>query len=253
MINGKGLIGCGILLAVTTGCAGGKQPQPSPELTATQQVRKADSMIKAGRIKEALESISAAVSAHPEDAGLRLHRGRILFQVGQYAEAASAFEEALRLDPYYTDAHNRLGAAYAELGRTPEAEAEYRKALEDPAYPTPELTYLNLGLLYAAGGRDDEAIDAFRNSVELNPRYFQAHYELASILDSTGKLEEAAREYEVAGPAYASNGEYLYRLGFAYFRLGRKQQARETLGRIRDVAPGSHSAAEADELLRMLE
>lgn len=251
--RGWQVFGWAILLAWTAGCGGGPVQHTPQVLTTTQQVRKADSMVNAGRVKEALESIAAAVAADPDDARLRMHQGRILFQVGEYDKAAAAFEEALRLDPYYTDAHNRLGAAYAELGRKTEAEAEYRKALEDPAYPTPELTYLNLGLLYASGGRTDEAIDAFRKSVEINPRYFQAHYELASILDSSGNLEEAAREYEVAGAAYGDNGEFLYRLGFAYFRLGRKQEARETLGRVRVVAPGSHSAAQADTLLEKID
>ena len=65
-------------------------------------------------------------------------------------------------------------------------------------------------------------------------------------------LDEAAREYEVAEPGYRSFGEYHYRLGLTYYRLGDRDRAREHLSRAIDVAPGSPSAAQADELLRMM-
>ena len=93
----------------------------------------------------------------------------------------------LDLDPYYSDAHNFLGAVYQEQDRLADAEREYRRALENPAYPTPEKVYLNLGLLYAEQGRHEEAIDTLRRAVEINTRYYQGHFELAALLDRAGQ------------------------------------------------------------------
>ena len=116
----------------------------------------------------------------------------------------------------------------------------------------PEQVYLNRGLLYASQGRTEEAIEDLRRAVELNPKFYRGHFELASALDRLGNVQEAAREYEVATPGYRNVGELHYRLGFAYFRLGQHLEARESLNRAIAVAPGSPSAAQADELLRLI-
>ncbi|HXV74919.1 MAG TPA: tetratricopeptide repeat protein, partial [Candidatus Polarisedimenticolaceae bacterium] len=163
-----------------------------------------------------------------------------------------AFETALEHDPFLTDARNFLGAVYTEMGRIDDAEYQFREALEDPAYPTPEKVYLNLALAYVAQGRDEEAISELRTAVELNPKFYKAHYELASLLDRVGRIDEAAREYEVARPDYRNVGEFHYRLGFVYFRLGDRARARESLERAIEVAPGSNSAAQADDILKMM-
>ena len=50
-----------------------------------------------------------------------------------------------------------------------------------------------------------------------------------------------------------NDGEYWYRRGFAYYRLGETDRSRESLLRVRAVAPGSESAARADELLSVMD
>ena len=87
----------------------------------------------------------------------------------------------------------------------------------------------------------------------INPKYDRGHFELASVLERLGKLEEAVREYEVASRSYTSSGEYYYRLGFTYYRLGKLTKARENLIRVRSVSPGSPASAKADELLETIE
>jgi Tfp pilus assembly protein PilF len=176
----------------------------------------------------------------------------VCFLSGKYAEAEAALRKALEIDPTLADAHNNLGAVYDRTGRKDEAEREFRLAIADPVYPTPQKAYLNLGLLYGSAGRDSEAIHALRQAVEIDPKYYQAHYELAALLDRTGSLDEAVREYEVAAPDYQSSGEYFYRLGFGYFRLGNRAKAREALARAIEVSPGSEAAARSDEVLKLL-
>ena len=66
---------------------------------------------------------------------LRLFYGEINFQAGKFAEAEKAFQKALELDPYLTDAHLYLGAVYQEMDRLADAERQYLLALNNPAYP----------------------------------------------------------------------------------------------------------------------
>lgn len=242
------------VLVTAAGCGGGKTPQQAPiEHDKLYHVRMAESQFNGGRVSEALATLSEAIERFPDDPSLHHRYGLFCLRAARYEEAIPPLERALELDPYLTDAHNNLGIIYVELGEYGKAEQEFNEVLEDPAYPTPHLTELNLGLLYSEQGRNEEALRHLRRSVGIDPKFFKAHFHLASILDQFGQLMEAAREYEVAEPAFRNDGEYWYRRGFTYYRLGETDKARESLLRVRSIAPGSESAARADQLLAVLD
>jgi type IV pilus biogenesis/stability protein PilW len=242
-----------VAAAFTLGCGSSKKnPDKNPTIEAGKQIRMADSYFRAGRVSEALDIIDKAVVADPKNASLRNFAGQLNFFAGRNQEAERQFNEALKIDAYMTDARNNLGALYSATGRKDQAEQEFKKALADNAYPTLEKVHLNLGLLYGSQGREDVAIAEFRRAVEINPKFFRGHYELASALDKSGKLDEAIREYEVANPDYKSNPEYQYRLGLAYMRDQQAGKAREHLMRCQEIAPGSENASKALDLLKMI-
>jgi len=249
-------IGCGCVVVMLTllalSCAGSSTPKQDPQTELANKVRLAQGYFRGGRTTLALEAIQEAIDLDPNNPGLHNFSGQIHFVGGRFPEAEAAYEEALRLDPYLTDAHNNFGALYAETGRPSLAEQEYLSALKDASYPTPQKVYMNLGALYASQGRDDEALGMLRRAVEIDSSYYRAHFELAGVLDRQGKIEEAAREYEVASPAYRDSGEYHYRLGFVYFRLNNFPKATLQLERVLDIAPGTESAVRADELLKLM-
>jgi superkiller protein 3 len=244
-----GLIAAGLICAAA---CGGAKVKPNPETEVATKMRTAQAYFNAGRTGEALELMREAIAQDPGNPRLHNHYGKYCMLSGRFPDAEAAFEKALEIDPYLTDARNNLGAVLDETGREAEAEQQYRKALEDRAYPTPEKVYLNLGVLYDSQGRQEEALAAMRRAVEINPRYLQAHFNLADLLDRQGKLEEAAREYEVAAPDYRLSGEFHYRLGFVYYRLGDKLAAAEHFRRVIEVSPGSAQAARADEILKTI-
>lgn len=247
---------CGCVVVMLTllalSCGGSSTPKQNPQTELANKVRLAQGYFRAGRTTLALEAIQEAIDLDPKNPGLHNFSGQIHFVASRYPEAEAAYEEALRLDPYLTDAHNNLGALYAETGRPSLAEQEYLSALKDASYPTPQKVYMNLGALYASQGRDDEALGMLRRAVEIDSTYYRAHFELAGVLDRQGKLEEAAREYEVALPEYRGSGEYHYRLGFVYFRLHNHAKATTELETVLDIAPGTESAVRADELLKLM-
>ena len=250
--------GTGVAAVVITlclvACGGGekKPPKTDPASDASGKVRLAESYLRASRYSDALQAMDQAIALQPDNARYRNFQGQILFLAGRDAPSEQALRKALEIDPYLSDAHNNLGALYDRMGRKDEAEKEFKLALADPGYPTPEKAYLNLGMLYVSQGRDDEALRSMRRAVEMNPKYFQAHFQLASLLDRTGKLEEAAREYEVATPEYRGSGDFQYRLGFTYYRLQNYPKAREHLAKVLEMSPGSDNAVKANEILETI-
>ncbi len=251
--RGRLVLSAALALALAVAGCGGRAPEKrDPQSETARKMRMAQAYLGAGRNAEAIDVMDEAVREAPANAGLRNFYGQVCFVAGRHAEAEAAFRKALELDPFLGDAHNNLGALYDRMGRQDEAEREFRLAADDPAYPTPEKALLNLGLLYASQGRDEEAIRVLRKAVEIDRKYYRAHYELASLLDKGGSIEEAVREYVVAAPDYQASGEYHYRVGFAYFRLGERAKARESLLRAIEVSPGSEAAARSDEVLKLL-
>ena len=241
-----------LALAASFACGGTKKPPSNPNIEAGKSIRLADSYYRAGRVSEALDIIDKAITEDPKNPSVRNFAGQLNFFAGRNEEAEKQFLEALKIDAYMTDARNNLGALYAATGRQELAEQEFKKALADAAYPTLEKVNLNLGLLYSSQARQDEAIASMRRAVEINPKFWRGHYELASVLDKAGRLDEALREYMVASPDYKLDGEYHYRLGLAYMKDQQPGKAREHLSLCQQLAPGSENASRALDLLKML-
>jgi Tfp pilus assembly protein PilF len=197
--------------------------------------------------------LAELVAENPEDPQVCTVYGKYLFLAGRYPAAEQQLKRALELDPHLTDARNWLGVSLAQQQRYDEAREQYDLALKDPAYPSPQMVYLNLGMLYRAQGLDDKGIDQLRRAVQIDPRYFKAHFELALALETVGQFDEALDELVVAESAYRTDGTYWYRRGFLEFRLQRANKALDSLRRCLDVSPGSPAAAQARELMEVIQ
>ena len=241
-----------VLVASLSGCQATKVQPKDPATETATNIRLAESYFAAGKVNEALSILEKATASQPQNAALRNYYGQLCFLAGRNAEAEQAFRQALELDPRLTDARNNLGAVYDATGRKDEAERQFLQVLADQSYASPEKARLNLGILYRSEGRQDEAIFHLRQAVEINPKFWRGHFELASALDKAGLLDEAAREYEVAAPDYKNNGEYQYRIGLAYMKLDQPGKAREHFARCQELSPGSESASKAYDLMKML-
>jgi type IV pilus assembly protein PilF len=241
-----------ILFAFASACGATKSKPKDPASEAATQIRLAESYFSAGKVNEALGILEKAAASQPQNAPLRNYYGQLCFLAGRNAEAEKSFTQALELDPRLTDARNNLGAVFDATGRKDQAERQFLQVLDDQSYSSPEKARLNLGILYLSEGRNDEAIFQLRQAVQINPKFWRGHYELASALDKAGLLDEAAREYEVAAPDYKLNGEYQYRIGLAYMKLDQPGKAREHFSRCQELSPGSESASKAYDLMKML-
>lgn len=87
----------------------------------------------------------------------------------QWQEAAQANLQVVEMTPGDAEAHNRLGKAYTELGRVPEARAAYEQALR--ADPANLIAQRNLDRLSRIS--DAEAAELIKRAGrKLDPRFF---------------------------------------------------------------------------------
>lgn len=56
--------------------------------------------------------------------------------------------------------------------------------------------HLDLGIVYAESGRNDDALGEFKTAITLKPDDVNAHYRLGRLYRSMGKTAEAKAEFE---------------------------------------------------------
>jgi len=78
-----------------------------------------------------------------------------------------------------------------EAGRLEQAEAVYRKALEDGGPDA--LLFFNLGVLLEDMERKAEAAESYQAALQLDPRMADGHYNLALLCEQLGRPQEAIR------------------------------------------------------------
>src|SRR5258707_878121 len=88
-------------------------------------------------------------------------------QAGRLPEAEQIYRQILAADPQQADAWHWLGVLALQMGQYPLA-AEYivRATHFNPNMP---VAYSNLGRVYRALGKIDEAVSSFRRALDLQP------------------------------------------------------------------------------------
>lgn len=85
-----------------------------------------------GRAAEALDCIQRAVAIEPDVAKYHLNLGNAYLSLNRLGEARVAYENALKLDGNYQDAHYNLGTLLLKQDDAKEAEFHFKRAVEGP-------------------------------------------------------------------------------------------------------------------------
>ena len=179
-------------------------------------------LVELGRLDEAAGHFRTSLEIEPR-AEIYSDLGFTLARLGRADEARADYEKALALDPNCASAHFNLAVMYVQEGALADAEAQYRLAL--PGRPTAE-THNGLGYVLARQGRTDEALAEFRKAIEADPKFTPAYNNLAGALATQGKLAEAERYYELSLAEKPSAAVY-NALGDVLRRAGKTDEAAE--------------------------
>jgi len=120
--------------------------------------------------------LALSVAAAAEDGRAALERGLDLLRRQHYQEALDALETAKRTLPEQAQIYNLLGITLTQLHRIPEANDDFRKAIE--LNPKLADAHKNLGFNYWTSGSEAEAEQAFLTALKLNPADEFARYGL---------------------------------------------------------------------------
>src|SRR5205823_3445160 len=97
----------------------------------------------------------------------------------------------------------------------------------------------DVGTIFLDAHHYAEAIAQLRKTVEMDPSFYYAHWNLGQALELTGRLKEAKAEYEKAKVLSDDPLPEAF-LGHLYAKLGQKEKAREILADLHRPRPGTY-------------
>lgn len=109
------------------------------------------------------------------------------------AQAITAYQRVLELDPDHAAAHINLGTLHYNRQDYTLSEKHYRAAIQiDPRYA---LAYFDLGNVLDETGRVAEAIQAYNAALQLAPTYGDAHYNVALAYEKVREPRKALKHW----------------------------------------------------------
>ena len=155
---------------------------------------KAQTLLAERRYDEALAAFERLPDARRQP-GVALEIAGLLARQGRLAEARGIYRQALELDPDNARAH--LGLSRVAV-RQRDFHAAAQSALDalERNYADPWAHFL-LGCALRGMKQHEQAAEAFRAAISLNPNFPQAHLRLAALLEGRLGEAESAREHRV--------------------------------------------------------
>jgi Tfp pilus assembly protein PilF len=193
----RALLAVVVTLVLGQGCAS-KQSEELRKIQAKATYEQAVRNLRENRLALGMASLKEALQLDPDNAQYHNTLGLVLLNLARPVDAQAEFQKALDLDQGNPDLQHNLGIALAQQNRFEDAIAAYRKALTSPTYTTPEVAYYNMGEALIRLKRPQEAEEAFRAAIQLEPTMVAAQYGLGLALSQGGRRDEAKAAFRLA-------------------------------------------------------
>ena len=193
-----------------------------------------------------LEALEEVAKERPDDFRVQMTYGNALFAEERYAEAEAPLLRGRDLFPDFVgpgNAYTLLAAIYRELERDEEAIEALESLLRHNETAWDE--HLALADLLAGAGRSEEEAAILERTLYISPFDAGVHRRLAEFASADRRFDVAVRERAaLIALDPPDRAEALYRLALAQRDAGRAEQARRTVLRALEVAPGYDPAQE---------
>jgi len=157
------------------------------------------------------------VNSQTGSAAELFRQGHQAEQEGSFERARCSYEMALQQSPDQHPWLYRLGCTHLKLAEPNLAEVVFRRALE--MEPANEAYLTNLAVALDRQGLRNEAVRAYRKSIQLGGKSPVPHHNLGSIYAEEGRTEDAIRSFEAA-IALEPDAQGYHSLGLVHFGAG---------------------------------
>ncbi|MHB8835015.1 MAG: tetratricopeptide repeat protein [Candidatus Methylomirabilia bacterium] len=258
MANGRrvALAGLGALLCGLAACAGLSDRRVKDAdahfRMATAALQQTGGIQSEVNRRAAYPELTLAIKLDPRNARYHQTLGTLYLYNQDYQSAERETLLSLKLDPGYAEGHNNLGLIYLSQGKISEAAAEFRKALENLSYPTPEYAAYNLGKAAYQLKDFAAAAEAYERSLAILPNNPEGRFELGMSYTQLGRLADAEKAFTAALALRPDVARTRYELGMVLFKLGRRSEAVVHFRRVVELDPAGDLGEQSRTYLKLL-
>ena len=202
-------------------------PRDNPAFYSAELGR-ADALRRSGREDASVEVLNQLTKTHGDLSAVHITLGDTLRGLERYAEAVPAYDRALDLigepDEQHWVVFFARGISHERVGQWPEAEADFRKALELRPEQPQVLNYLGYSFLELQINLE-EALDLIERAVALRPDSGHIIDSLGWGLYRLGRYREAVEHMERAVELMPVDPIVNDHLGDVYWAVGRYREA----------------------------
>jgi len=147
--------------------------------TASDRLLEGAAYLRAGDLDRAAEIIEAVLAEEPDSPSALLAMAGVASRRQQHRLAMDYCRKAIRRDRGLVDAYQQLGVSALRAGEPLEA----IRALESAATlsPNDKEVFNRLGVAYVQSGRTEEAGNAWRRALEIDPMFEKARHNLRRL------------------------------------------------------------------------
>src|SRR5438132_4044926 len=156
-------------------------------------------------------------------------------QVQVWRDSEKLWTHALATYPKSSIAENNLGNVRADQSKLAEAIEHYRQALD--INPEHASAHYNLGNVLAQQGKLAEAVEHYRRALKIKPDYAEAHNDWGVALARQGKPAEAVEHFRRALEIKPDFAKAASNLGLALAQQGKLAEVVEHSRRANDAGP----------------
>jgi len=200
-----------------------------------------------GRSVEAAAAFQRAEALAPADDNVCREIANAYASLGRPAEAERLFQRAIDLRPGYWENHSEKGVFHLQQGQLEQAGGLFDRVISLRA--DGDIGYVNRATVHLWGGDPAAAEPLLLTALRLNPTA-QAHTNLGFVYYALGRFEEAAREYRAATESGATGAEAYGSLGDALRQMGRRAEARAAYARAIELAEERLRVNPRDDTMR---
>ena len=136
------------------------------------------------------------IKRDPNYVNAHINLGILLIQNKKYHNAIISFEKAIELNPNFADTYYNVAVVNNLLGQNLDAIQNYEKAIQlNPKFLN---AMNNLGVVFLENNEYQKAVDYFQKVILINPNISNAHNNLGSAYTKLDKHEKAIDCYEKA-------------------------------------------------------
>ncbi|HYQ72844.1 MAG TPA: tetratricopeptide repeat protein [Gammaproteobacteria bacterium] len=212
----------------------------SPGTTARTTRKRANALLKAGKLDEARDLFFSLCRYSGSDTDSWLALADISYELRAFGDAEFCARKVLSISSDSEAALLALGKAVQRQGRMNEAIHAYQQVLEK--YPASTDARFFLGGVHLQLGQMEAAALHYRKVLELSPDHVQALNNLSAIFTNQGKIYESLDLLERALARHPDGEQMLINLARAHLFSGSAMNALGVLKKVVSLHPGSAEA-----------